>query len=155
MSLSLYLALMLLICCALEFQFITMDKGARVPLKGWQQAAVAVGSAMGALLNPRRADLIASLGETTGKPAFQKILERMKRNPEGRVPSISLPTSMNLVYSHDNAYFCIIFCDNFDKSLYLKMLSLGNFEVCRSCLVTIMATVGEMQFEDKEACASI
>ncbi|XP_031505574.1 ubiquinone biosynthesis protein COQ4 homolog, mitochondrial [Nymphaea colorata] len=61
-----------------------MDRGARISLKRWQQAAVAVGSAVGALLNPRRADLIASLGETTGKPAFEKILERMKRSPEGR-----------------------------------------------------------------------
>lgn len=54
-------------------------------LKGWQQAAVAVGSAVGALLDPRRADLIAALGETTGKPAFERVLERMKASPEGRV----------------------------------------------------------------------
>ncbi|ERN03772.1 hypothetical protein AMTR_s00078p00079740 [Amborella trichopoda] len=72
-----------------------MNGGARIRLKGWQQAAVAVGSAVGALLNPRRADLIASLGETTGKPAFQRILKRMKESPEGRVSlslSLSLPT---------------------------------------------------------------
>ncbi|XP_042458149.1 ubiquinone biosynthesis protein COQ4 homolog, mitochondrial-like isoform X2 [Zingiber officinale] len=36
-------------------------EGARVPLKGWQQAAVALGSAIGALMDPRRADLIAAL----------------------------------------------------------------------------------------------
>lgn len=58
---------------------------ARIHLNGWQQAAVAVGSAVGALLDPRRADLIAALGETTGKPAFERVLERMKRSPEGRV----------------------------------------------------------------------
>ena len=62
-----------------------MVEGARVRLNGWQQAAVALGSAVGALLDPRRADLIAALGETTGKPAFERVLERMKRNPEGRV----------------------------------------------------------------------
>ncbi|MFS7992887.1 putative ubiquinone biosynthesis protein Coq4 [Helianthus anomalus] len=62
-----------------------MVEGARVRLRGWQQAAIALGSAVGALVDPRRADLIAALGETTGKPAFERVLERMKRNPEGRV----------------------------------------------------------------------
>lgn len=60
-------------------------EGARIPLKGWQQAAVALGSALGALMDPRRADLIAALGETTGKPAFQRVLERMRNSSEGRV----------------------------------------------------------------------
>ncbi|GJN26060.1 hypothetical protein PR202_gb13958 [Eleusine coracana subsp. coracana] len=59
--------------------------GARVHLKGWQQAAVVFGSAFGALLDPRRADLIAALGETTGKPAFERVLQRMKNSAEGRV----------------------------------------------------------------------
>ncbi|XP_078448527.1 coenzyme Q biosynthesis Coq4 family protein / ubiquinone biosynthesis Coq4 family protein isoform X2 [Wolffia australiana] len=58
-------------------------RGARIQLKGWQQAAIAAGSALGALMDPRRADLIAALGETTGKSAFQRVLERMKNNPEG------------------------------------------------------------------------
>ena len=58
---------------------------ARVNLKGWQQVAVAVGSAFGALLDPKRADLIAALGETTGKPAFERVLQRMKNSAEGRV----------------------------------------------------------------------
>ena len=44
-----------------------------------------MGCAVGALINPRRADLIAALGETTGKPAFEMVLERMKKSPEGRV----------------------------------------------------------------------
>jgi ubiquinone biosynthesis protein COQ4 len=59
--------------------------GARVSLNGWQRAAVAVGSAVGALMDPRRADLIAALGETTGKPAFERVLQRMKSSTEGRV----------------------------------------------------------------------
>lgn len=62
-----------------------MMEGTHFRLKGWQQAAVALGSAVGALLDPRRADLIAALGETTGKPAFERVLERMRRSPEGRV----------------------------------------------------------------------
>lgn len=62
-----------------------MINRAHIRLNGLQQAAVALGSAVGALLDPRRADLIAALGETTGKPAFERVLERMKRSPEGRV----------------------------------------------------------------------
>lgn len=62
-----------------------MIEGVRIRLNPWQQAAVALGSAVGALLDPRRADLIAALGETTGKPAFERVLERMKQSPEGRV----------------------------------------------------------------------
>lgn len=61
-----------------------MIGGSRVHLKGWQRAAVALGSAVGALLDPRRADLIAALGETTGKPAFERVLQRMKNSPDGR-----------------------------------------------------------------------
>ena len=48
-----------------------------------------MGSAIGALMDPRRADLIAALGETTGKPAFERVLERMKKSPEGHVISFS------------------------------------------------------------------
>lgn len=77
-----------------------MIQGARVRLNGWQQAAVAVGSAVGALLDPRRADLIAALGETTGKPAFERVLERMKRNPEGREILLERPRVISSAVSH-------------------------------------------------------
>lgn len=76
-----------------------MIGGGRVRLNGWQQAAVALGSAVGALLDPRRADLIAALGETTGKPAFERVLERMKRSPEGRVINTLLSTTIHLFIS--------------------------------------------------------
>ncbi|EFJ16291.1 hypothetical protein SELMODRAFT_271567 [Selaginella moellendorffii] len=59
-------------------------QGARVPLNWWQRAAVVAGSAVGAALNPARADLVAALGETTGGFAFQRMLERMERSPEGQ-----------------------------------------------------------------------
>ncbi|WOK92816.1 ubiquinone biosynthesis protein [Canna indica] len=59
-------------------------EGARVSLKGWQQAAVALGSALGALMDPRRANLVAALGETTGKPAFFRVLKQMRNSREGR-----------------------------------------------------------------------
>ncbi|KAI3858956.1 hypothetical protein MKW98_028689, partial [Papaver atlanticum] len=67
-----------------------MLQGGRIRLKGWQQTAVAVGSVFGALMDPSRADLIAALGETTGKPAFERVLERMKNNPEGRASFLTL-----------------------------------------------------------------
>ena len=63
-------------------------QGARIHLKGWQRAAIAAGSAFGALIDPRRADLIAALGETTGRGAFERVLERMKNHPEGRVQPV-------------------------------------------------------------------
>ncbi|XP_059625021.1 ubiquinone biosynthesis protein COQ4 homolog, mitochondrial-like isoform X1 [Cornus florida] len=68
-----------------------MIEGARIHLNGWQRAAVALGSAVGALLDPRRADLIAALGETTGKPAFERVLQRMKNSPEGRASGKAVP----------------------------------------------------------------
>ena len=74
--------------------------GGKIRLNRWQQAAVAVGSAVGALLDPRRADLIAALGETTGKPAFERVLERMKKSPEGRV---SLPVHISFPFT-----FCFL-----------------------------------------------
>ncbi|XP_078151020.1 coenzyme Q biosynthesis Coq4 family protein / ubiquinone biosynthesis Coq4 family protein [Carex rostrata] len=74
--------------------------GARVSLKGWQQAAVAVGSALGALMDPRRADLIAALGETTGKPAFERVLQRMKNNTEGREVLLHQPRVISSQVSH-------------------------------------------------------
>ncbi|URD74790.1 hypothetical protein MUK42_25276 [Musa troglodytarum] len=75
-------------------------EGARVPLKGWQQAAVALGSALGALMDPRRADLIAALGETTGKPAFQRVLQRMKNSSEGREVLLEHPRVVSAQVSH-------------------------------------------------------
>ncbi|KAJ1273440.1 hypothetical protein BS78_06G280700 [Paspalum vaginatum] len=74
--------------------------GARVQLKGWQQAAVAFGSAFGALLDPRRADLIAALGETTGKPAFERVLQRMKNSAEGREVLLERPRVISSQVSH-------------------------------------------------------
>ncbi|KAK9707168.1 hypothetical protein RND81_07G177200 [Saponaria officinalis] len=77
-----------------------MIGGARVRLNGLQTAAVAVGSAVGALLDPRRADLIAALGETTGKPAFERVLERMKESPEGRSVLLERPRVISANVGH-------------------------------------------------------
>ncbi|CBI16801.3 unnamed protein product, partial [Vitis vinifera] len=77
-----------------------MIGGARVRLNGWQQAAVAMGSAIGALMDPRRADLIAALGETTGKPAFERVLERMKKSPEGQAILLDRPRVVSARVGH-------------------------------------------------------
>ncbi|GAB2280180.1 hypothetical protein Dimus_014818 [Dionaea muscipula] len=77
-----------------------MIEGPRIRLNGWQQAAVALGSAVGALLDPRRADLIAALGETTGKPAFERVLHRMKKSPEGRTVLLERPRVVSANVGH-------------------------------------------------------
>ncbi|GAV57482.1 Coq4 domain-containing protein [Cephalotus follicularis] len=77
-----------------------MIEGARVRLNSWQKVAVAVGSAVGALLDPRRADLIAALGETTGKPTFERVLQRMKRSPEGRAVLLERPRVISAKVGH-------------------------------------------------------
>ena len=43
------------------------------------------GSALGALIRPARADLVAALGETTGEPALRSVLRRMKQSSNGKV----------------------------------------------------------------------
>lgn len=56
-----------------------------VPLTYLERGALAVGSAFGALQNPYRHDLIASLGEATAKPYFVTRLHRaMLSDPTGR-----------------------------------------------------------------------
>jgi hypothetical protein len=98
-------------------------KGARVPLNAWQQTAVAVGSAVGALMNPARADLVAALGETTGAPAFQNLLDRMKKSPEGRV-CVGIPLHV-LVYHYGFEVSQSLHCTK--KMISTKPITLGCF----------------------------
>ncbi|URD74792.1 hypothetical protein MUK42_25276 [Musa troglodytarum] len=51
-------------------------------------------------MDPRRADLIAALGETTGKPAFQRVLQRMKNSSEGREVLLEHPRVVSAQVSH-------------------------------------------------------
>ncbi|CAM6127472.1 unnamed protein product [Calypogeia fissa] len=78
-------------------------QGARVPLNAWQHVAVAAGSAVGAALNPARADLVAALGETTGSLAFRRILARMRRSYEGQKVLLERPrvTSTSMARAWD------------------------------------------------------
>ncbi|KAH8802787.1 ubiquinone biosynthesis protein coq4, mitochondrial [Xylogone sp. PMI_703] len=56
-----------------------------VPLTRTEKASLAVGSAVMSLFNPRRADLIATLGETTATPYFiYRLRDVMLSSPTGR-----------------------------------------------------------------------
>ncbi|KIK66884.1 hypothetical protein GYMLUDRAFT_157414 [Collybiopsis luxurians FD-317 M1] len=55
-----------------------------VPLNSFENAFLAVGSAVMSLLDPYRADLIAALGETTAGPALPRLRDIMLASPEGR-----------------------------------------------------------------------
>uniref|UniRef100_UPI00358E94F2 ubiquinone biosynthesis protein COQ4 homolog, mitochondrial-like n=1 Tax=Myxine glutinosa TaxID=7769 RepID=UPI00358E94F2 len=48
-----------------------------------QKAALAVGSAVMSLYNPYRHDMVAVLGEVTGKSALSRLHQKMLRDPEG------------------------------------------------------------------------
>ncbi|KZT56941.1 putative COQ4 protein, responsible for restoring ubiquinone biosynthesis, partial [Calocera cornea HHB12733] len=55
-----------------------------IPLNTLENAFLAVGSGIAALLNPRRGDMVAALGETTGHCALPGLLDQMLSSPEGR-----------------------------------------------------------------------
>ena len=48
-----------------------------------QRALLTAGSAIGALANPLRGDLVATLGETTGTAALSKMRDKMRMNKTG------------------------------------------------------------------------
>ncbi|CAG8936186.1 unnamed protein product [Penicillium salamii] len=56
-----------------------------VPLTTIERGALAIGSALGSLVNPRRADLIAALGEATATPFFiYRLRDAMLSDQTGR-----------------------------------------------------------------------
>lgn len=56
-----------------------------IPLTTPERGLLAVGSAVGSLLNPRRGDLIAALGEATATPYFiYRLRDAMLSDPTGR-----------------------------------------------------------------------
>ncbi|CAG9460290.1 unnamed protein product [Pedinophyceae sp. YPF-701] len=56
----------------------------RTPLSLPGRAAVALLSAAGALMDPKRADLVAALGETSGGDSFRRMRDRMLASSTGR-----------------------------------------------------------------------
>ncbi|KAH7884343.1 coenzyme Q biosynthesis protein Coq4-domain-containing protein [Phlebopus sp. FC_14] len=55
-----------------------------IPLSSFENAFLAVGSAVMALINPRRGDMVAALGETTAGSTLPKLRDTMLDSPEGR-----------------------------------------------------------------------
>ncbi|XP_065362377.1 ubiquinone biosynthesis protein COQ4 homolog, mitochondrial [Calliphora vicina] len=56
----------------------------RIEMTPFQKVLLAAGSSIAALVDPRRHDMIACLGETTGEQALQNILHTMKSSEEGQ-----------------------------------------------------------------------
>lgn len=56
----------------------------KIEISQFQRALLAVGSSISAILDPRRHDMIACLGETTGVEALKTIYEKMQACDEGR-----------------------------------------------------------------------
>jgi ubiquinone biosynthesis protein COQ4 len=50
----------------------------------FQRILLTAGSSIAALLDPRRHDMIACLGETTGEDALRKVLQVMRESTEGQ-----------------------------------------------------------------------
>lgn len=57
----------------------------QIKVSGFQKVLLSAGSSIAALLDPRRQDMIACLGETTGEKALEKILDQMRQSEEGRI----------------------------------------------------------------------
>jgi len=55
-----------------------------IPLNPFENAFLAAGSAVMSLIDPRRGDMIAALGETTAGPALPRLRDRMLASDEGR-----------------------------------------------------------------------
>ncbi|THU89667.1 coenzyme Q biosynthesis Coq4 [Dendrothele bispora CBS 962.96] len=55
-----------------------------IPLNAFENAFLAVGSAVMSLADPYRADMVAALGETTAGPVLPRLRDIMLESPEGR-----------------------------------------------------------------------
>ncbi|XP_053956643.1 ubiquinone biosynthesis protein COQ4 homolog, mitochondrial [Anastrepha ludens] len=56
----------------------------RIEMSPFQKVFLSVGSSIAALVDPRRNDMIAALGETTGEAALLNILQSMQATAEGK-----------------------------------------------------------------------
>jgi len=56
-----------------------------VPINAVQRAVLSVGAAVAAITDPRRHDMVATLGETTGRRALVRIRDSMRSSEEGRL----------------------------------------------------------------------
>ncbi|KDQ53259.1 hypothetical protein JAAARDRAFT_210179 [Jaapia argillacea MUCL 33604] len=69
-----------------QFKFTTTAPAypGHIPLKWFESAFLAVGSAAMSLADPRRGDMIAALRETTAGPALPRLRDHMLNSAEGR-----------------------------------------------------------------------
>ena len=97
-----------------------------------QRAVLAVGASAMALADPRRADLVATVGETTAGPALAALRDRMASCPEGRDvltrrPSVSAASLREaaLSYAEDTGVGAAGVRQGFDALLVYPVGSLG------------------------------
>ena len=64
--------------------FNELNKQHHIPTTPFRKALIAIGSSLHALSNPERGDMVASVGETTGAQALERIYQSMKSDPVGR-----------------------------------------------------------------------
>lgn len=58
--------------------------GNQIKVTDFQRILLTAGSSIAALLDPRRQDMIACLGETTGEEALHKVIQVMRECEEGK-----------------------------------------------------------------------
>ncbi|CAH1720898.1 ubiquinone biosynthesis protein COQ4 homolog, mitochondrial [Aphis gossypii] len=63
--------------------FVTQYNENHIPTTAFQKLLLSVGSATVSLFDPQRADMIATMGETTGTHALKYMRDKMINNPEG------------------------------------------------------------------------
>ena len=66
-----------------------------------QRALLVAGSAVGALANPLRGDLVATLGETTGVAALNTMRDKMRMNKTGMICALS---TKRLLLNHHHIF---------------------------------------------------
>eukprot|EP00116_Pleurobrachia_bachei_P014166 sb/3474428/ len=77
------------------------------PLRPLQRVLLTTGSAVGALVNPYRGDLVATLGETTGTAALTAMRDKMRMSTTGleilkerpRITPETMDLSLSLYHS--------------------------------------------------------
>uniref|UniRef100_A0A1B6DL62 Ubiquinone biosynthesis protein COQ4 homolog, mitochondrial n=1 Tax=Clastoptera arizonana TaxID=38151 RepID=A0A1B6DL62_9HEMI len=65
-------------CCSTKYE------PTYIPTTFFQKSVLSLGSSIGMLLDPTRADMLSTLGEVTGHSALQFMAEKIIQNPEGQ-----------------------------------------------------------------------
>ncbi|KIJ51538.1 hypothetical protein M422DRAFT_224237 [Sphaerobolus stellatus SS14] len=65
-------------------RYIQTHREGYIPLNWFENAVLATGAAVTSLLDPRRGDMVAAVGETTAGPALPRLRDTMLKSAEGR-----------------------------------------------------------------------